>query len=252
MLSHTEPLMPSSIKVYWGDVVPAHASAERMRTDAARALYSAGDVLGWARITVHDQGDARAGRPPVFEGAFSVRGVNHHIMTRDNYLRNRDALDPRLLSRRRSPESESDLDLDPDSALVIWRDSDVMDPWEEHAARMGVPVDYLRERSSLGSESEASRCGHDALPWNSDPALNPVLRQSKADSWYNAFGSVVYGSTFSELLMMRDDIVGSGASTKSVDRRVMMSALWFSCIFVQFCGLHRTDRWLSQRAESSM
>ncbi|KAH9177006.1 Metallo-peptidase family M12-domain-containing protein [Lactarius sanguifluus] len=205
VLSHTEPLVPSSIKAYWGEVVPAHASAERMRIDAARALYSAGDILGWARITVHDQGDAHAGRPPVFEGAFSVRGINHHVLTRDSYLRNRDALDPHPLTR--------DLDSDPDGGLVIWRDSDVMDPWEEHAARMDVPVDYLRERRSLGSESEAVRCGHDALPWNSDPVLNPVLQQSKAGSWYNGIESAVYGSTLTELLTKRDDIAGSGMST---------------------------------------
>lgn len=226
VLSHTEPLVPSSIKAYWGEVVPAHASAERMRTDAARALYGAGDVLGWARITVHDQGDARADRPPVFEGAFSVRGINHHVMTRDNYLRNRNALDPHLLTRRLSPEnldseseseSEFDLDLDPDSGLVIWRDSDVMDPWEEYAARTGVPVDHLRERRSLGSESEAVRCGHDALPWNSDPVLNPVLQQSTAGSWYDAFGPVAHGSALTELLMKRDDIAGSGMSTNFAD-----------------------------------
>ena len=262
VLSHTEPLVPSSIKAYWGEVVPSHASEERMRTDAARA-HSPGDVLGWARITVHDQGDARAGRPPVFEGAFSVRGINHHVITRDSYLRNRDALDPHPLTRHQSPEnlepeseseseSDLDLDLDLDSGLVIWRDSDVMDPWEEHAALTGVPVDFLRERRSLGSESEAVRCGHDALPWNSDPVLNPVLRQSKAGSWYNGFESVIYGSTFTELLMKRDDIAGSGMNTKSVHRCVVMSALWFSCISAQFCGYHRTDRWLSQRAESGM
>ncbi|KAH9043794.1 Metallo-peptidase family M12-domain-containing protein [Lactarius pseudohatsudake] len=210
VVSHTEPLVPSSIKAYWGEVVPAHASAERMRTDAARALYGVGDVLGWARITVHDQGDARAGRPPVFEGAFSVRGINHHVISRDSYLRNRDTLDPHPLTRV--------LDFDPDGGLVIWRDSDVMDPWEEHAARTGVPVDYLRERRSLGSEPEAVRCGHDALPWNSDPVLNPVLRQSKAGSWYNGFESVVYGSTLTELLMKRDDIAGSGMSTNFADK----------------------------------
>ena len=207
-----------------------------MRADAARALYSAGDVLGWARITVHDQGDARTGRPPVFEGAFSVRGINHHVVTRDNYLRNRAALDPHPLTRRVAPEPDTDLDLD--GALVIWRDSDIMDPWEEHAARTGAPVDYLREQGSLRSESQAVRCGHDALPWNTDPALNPVLQQSKANSWFDTLESVVYGGTLSELLMKRDDIAGSGASSKSVhlSRRVM-TALWS---LMHFCAVLRT------------
>ena len=249
VLSHSEPLLPSSIKAYWGEVVPAHASAKRMRADAARALHSAGDVLGWARITVHDQGNARAGRPPVFEGAFSVRGINHHVITRDSYLRNRGALDPHPLIPRLSPE---DIESESDGALVIWRDSDVMDPGEEHAARMSVPVDHLREGRSLGTESELAWCGHDALSWNSDPALNPVLQQSKANSWYNSFGSMVYGNPFSELLMKRDDIAGTGMSTKSAHCRVVMSVLWFSWIFAQFCRYHWANKWLSPRTESGL
>ena len=248
VLSHSEPLAPTSIKAYWGEVVPAHVSAERMRIDAARVLHDAGasDVLGWARITVHDQGDARAGRSPVFEGAFSARGINHHVITRDNYLRNRDALDPHLFTPHPSPE---DINFDLDTSLVIWRDSDMMDLWEERAARASVSVDYVGE---LGSGSQPVRCGHDALPWNSDPALNPVLQQSKVDSWHNPFGSMVYGNPFAELLMKRDDIVGSSMSTKLAHRRLVMSTSWFSCVFVQFCQHHRTEKWLSPRAESGM
>ena len=228
VLSHSEPLAPTSIKAYWGEVVPAHVSAERMRIDAARVLHDAGasDVLGWARITIHDQGDARAGRSPVFEGAFSVRGINHHVITRDNYLRNRDALDPHPFTPHPSPE---DINFDLDTSLVIWRDSDMMDLWEERAARASVSVDYVGE---LGSGSQPVRCGHDALPWNSDPALNPVLQQSKVDSWYNPFGSMVYGNPFAELLTKRDDIVGSSMSTKLAHRRLVMSTSWFSYVFV--------------------
>ncbi|KAH9982188.1 Metallo-peptidase family M12-domain-containing protein [Lactifluus volemus] len=162
VLSHTEPLLPSAIKAYWGEVVPAHASAERMRADAAHA------------------GDARVGRPPMFEGAFSVRGVTHHVTSLDNYLRNRGALDPH-------PHLDLDLDTDlytdSDRALVIWRDSDVMDPWEEHAMHTGAPVDYARDRRSLRSEPEAVR----------------------GTSWYDPFGLLA--------LSKRDDIAGSGATT---------------------------------------
>ncbi len=247
VLSHTEPLVPSSINAYQGEVVPAHSSAERMRSDAARALHGTGDVLGWARITVHHQGDVGAGRPPVFEGAFSVRGVIHHVITRDSYLRNRDTLDPRPEDLASQPGG--DLDLDQENNLVIWRDSDLMAPWEEYAARTGVPVDFLRERRSFESEFEPVRCGHDALQWNSDPALNSVLRQPKANSWYNTF---VHESTFTELLMKRDDIAGSGMGTKSVHRCVVMPALWFSCSSTQFCEHHWRDGWLSQRTESGV
>jgi Reprolysin family propeptide len=219
VLSHTEPLLPSAIKAYWGDVVPAHASVDRMRADAAHARDHVNDVLGWARITVHDQGDASAGRPPMFEGAFSVRGVTHHVTSLDNYLRNRGALDPHPQLRL----SASDvLDLDPDTdfytesdrGLVIWRDSDVMDPWEEHAARTGIPVDYARDRRSLMPAPEAMRCGHDALAWNTDPGLNPLLRRPSTASWYDPFGLLGSKNSFAGSPSKRDDIAGSSANTK--------------------------------------
>jgi hypothetical protein len=202
--SHTEPLLPSSIKAYWGEVVPVHASAQRMRADAARAPHRASDVLGWARITVHDQGDEHTGRPPVFEGAFSVRGVTHHVTTRDSYVRNRGTLDP-------------DFHLDsaavPDDGLVIWRDSDVMEPWEERAVRKRYEREQRGSWSSHESDPEPARCAHDNLPWNTDPLLNPVLRPPpNAGSWYDPLGFL--GSTLAELLTKRDDIAGSGSTNK--------------------------------------
>lgn len=207
VVSHTEPLLPSSIKAYWGEVVPAHVSEQRMRADAARAPHHASDVLGWARITVHDQGDERTGRPPVFEGAFSVRGIVHHVAMRDGYLRNRGMFDPDF--------DNIDSSVVPDGGLVIWRDSDVMEPWEERAARI-LRREQRRSRMSQADEfeldTEPARCAHDNLPWNSDPQLNPVLRSSpNIGSWYDPFG--FYGrSPLAELLVKRDDIAGSGSS----------------------------------------
>ena len=202
--SHTEPLLPSSIKAYWGEVVPAHVSAQRMREDAARASHRASEVLGWARITVHDQGDARTGRPPAFEGAFSVRGVIHHVTTRDSYVRNRGTLDP---------DFHPDSAVVPDEGLVVWRDSDVMEPWEERAVRKRHEREQRRSWSSHETDPEPARCAHDNLPWNTDPLLNPVLRsRPNTGSWYDPFG--LLGSTLTELLTKRDDIAGSGSSNK--------------------------------------
>ncbi|KAI0271587.1 Metallo-peptidase family M12-domain-containing protein [Gloeopeniophorella convolvens] len=193
VLARTEPLPRDAIRAYWGEVVPAHASDGRMRADAARAPPPrAGDALGWARITVHDQGNAAAGRPPVFEGAFAVRGVTHHVAMRASYLRSRGALDP----------PARDVAADPDAGLVIWRETDVMDAREAHAARDGLRA----------PEPEPARCGHDALSWNVDPALNPVLRRPGAASpWYDPLGLAGSGSPFAGLLAPRDDIAGSGS-----------------------------------------
>jgi len=206
VLSHTEPLLPSSIKAYWGDVVPAHFSEQRMRADAARAPHHASDVLGWARVTVHDQGDERTGRPPVFEGAFSVRGIIHHVATRDSYLRNRGKFDP---------DFDKGSSAVPDGRLVIWRESDVMQPWEERAARASHGGDQRRSRTSQSElDTEPARCAHDNLPWNSDPQLNPVLRSPpNVGSWFDPLG--IYGrSPLAELLVKRDDFAGSGSKNK--------------------------------------
>ncbi|KAI9512311.1 Metallo-peptidase family M12-domain-containing protein [Russula earlei] len=245
VVSHTEPLLPSSILAYWGEVVPAHLSAERMRTDAARAPHRAADTLGWARITMHDQGDARAGRPPVFEGAFSVRGVIHHVATRDNYLRNRGALDPHLHAR--SVESARDGLSGPDGGLVIWRDSDVMDAWEEHSALKLKAHALERRQASItpDSDPEPVRCAHDALPWNSDPLLNPVLRvPPKTTSRYDPFGLKGGGGILAELLVKRDDIAGSGTSNNSIgqtggcpqEQKVIYMGVAADCEYVNHYG----------------
>ena len=98
---------------------------------------------------------------------------------------------------------------------MIWRDLDVMDSSEERAARR----DYTREQRGSWTpdeqpDPEPARCGNDALPWNSDPLLNPVLRRPQStSSWYNPFGLGSVGSLV-ELLRKRDDIVGTGMDTK--------------------------------------
>jgi len=183
-----------------------------MRADAARALHKAGDSLGWARITVHDHGDAHTGRPPVFEGAFSVRGVTHHVATRDSYLRNRGALDPPLHPHTPSAQSSSSGQVDFDGALVIWRDSDLMDPSEERELRRSwAPSDL---EPDIDIDIEPARCAVDSLPWNSDPLANPVLRRPNPDPLYGPLSLMGGVGQLGELLKKRDDIAGSGSTTK--------------------------------------
>lgn len=190
VLDRTEPLLRESIKVYWGEVVPADESPSRMREDAVGALPR--PSLGWARIMVHDQGDITRGTPPVYEGAFSVHGVVHHVMTKDNYLRHKHEFDSPILA----------VQDEPDSPLVIFRDSDVMSYLEEHALRTGIPVDP----SSLPPPPRT--CGHDHLPYNTDPSLNPSLRKESTSPWYDPLG------VFNPLsVIKRDDAVGANMST---------------------------------------
>ncbi|KAI0825392.1 Metallo-peptidase family M12B Reprolysin-like-domain-containing protein [Trametes gibbosa] len=189
VLSRIEPIQRESVRAYWGEVIPAHVSPDRLREDTAGVLPrpSGKSELGWARITVHDQGDAIVGKPPVFEGAFSVNGVVHHIATKDNYLRTKHRLDPHV-------EVSHD---NPDSTLVIWRDSDVMSTHEHTLAA---------QREGLGRAAPvAESCGHDRMDFNTDhqrvrrpdpPAYTP---------WYDAFGFLRSAN-----VTKRDDVAGGG------------------------------------------
>lgn len=158
----TEPLLRSDYKVYEGEVVSPGRTAERWNEDSAGGLISpVRRELGWARIIVHDQGDAKAGRAPVYEGAFSANGIVHHIKTRENYVRH----------RRRGLDVDVETE---DEHLVIFRDIDMSD-----------------EDAHLQGRSPSKSCGHDTLDYNVNPALNPVLaaaaenRKRMSTPWYD-------------------------------------------------------------------
>lgn len=190
VLSHTQPLLRESVKAYLGEVIAPYHSPARMREDAAGVvpqLHPA--TLGWARIMVHKQGDADNGLAPVYEGAFSVKGVTHHIMTKENYLRNKLALDPEL---------SDDVEIT-DSSLVIWRESDVMLPEEEHFAKTGI-------RNPSGTIVPPQSCGHDRLEYN-NPAQHPLLTPSLPTSWTDRLPIPFMNDT----MYRRDDVqTGNG------------------------------------------
>ncbi len=204
VFSYSEPLLPESVKAYWGEVVSDEITDDRLREDAAGVSpRPAGkSEKGWARITVHHQGDIKQGSPPSFEGAFSVHGVIHHVMTKDNYLRNKHALDPHIVLS----------DEDPDSALVIFRDSDIMTPHEYHVASGGLDTGYVAP--------PARTCAHDALDFNTNPLANPVLRRPLAPPvtpWYDPLGFLdTHAHHTNETLWKRDDVAGGGLNSKSV------------------------------------
>ena len=234
VLSHTEPILRENVKAYWGEVIPAHVSPDRLREDTAGVIPrpSGQYELGWARITVYDQGDADTGRPPVFEGAFSVGGVVHHVMTKENYLRNKLHIDPHIQLS----------DEHPDSNLVIWRDSDVMSR-HEHAKVMGV--------SAASPAAAGESCGHDHMEFNTDPMQNDAIRRPPVDSytrWYDAFGLM---QPTPSNLTKRDDVAGGGMGIEYVDAGMSDSAdlqMLTQPQLSQFLGPYRSDRWVSHVA----
>jgi hypothetical protein len=187
------------VKAYYGDVVPAHLSSERLQLDAARVIPDTTNRLGWARIMIHHQGDLDMETPPVFEGAFTVNGVTHHISTSDNYLRNKHQFDPEVVDLTHS-----------DAGLVIWRDSDVLPHREEEALRLkhGLPP-------KVSPLTRPPSCAHDSLTYNTDPYENSVLRKpQQSPPWYDPF-YVLDGYPLSPNISVhrRDDVAGDGMNT---------------------------------------
>jgi metallopeptidase family M12-like protein/disintegrin len=109
-------------------------------------------TAGWARITVH-----RDGKHPVFEGAFSLDGDNHHIQTGENYRRLKHAEDPVV-----------DLDQDPTEYMLVWRDSDVHEAWMD-------PLDLKRDvRGRSSCTSDELQYNADYRPFVADDSLQAV------------------------------------------------------------------------------
>ncbi|KAJ6569551.1 Metallo-peptidase family M12-domain-containing protein [Mycena capillaripes] len=225
-ITRTKPLLRESVKAYWGEVIHADHSLTRMREDAAGVVYSPHPAeLGWARIMVHHQGDIEQSIAPVFEGAFTAKGVVYHIATKENYLRHKRPLDA---------DAVQPLDI-VDSALVIWRDSDMMTAEEEHFAHTG---EYATPAPA------PQTCGHDRMSYNIDPAENPILLQKPAASpWFENPISLI--GNFSK----RDDVVGTQMGTNFVNnigqntgcpntQKVLYMGVAADCVYTQKYGSH--------------
>jgi hypothetical protein len=194
VITHSEPLLRETVKAYWGEAVAAHHSHTRMREDAAHIIPDPNhpNNLGWARIMIHDQGDADADVAPDYEGSFSVRGDTYHITTLDYFLRTKHELDN---------ENIEVINSSLDSNLVIWRQSDMMTPEEHIFAETGIKPEAV--------VPPHHGCGHDRLEFNTNPLLNPLLRTSKVPytRWYdNPFRFLRNNDS----LIPRGDIQSSG------------------------------------------
>lgn len=96
---------------------------------------------GWARIMV-----VADGRTPLFEGAFSIDGDNHHVQTATNFANTRHEQDPAPQRTDKVGKGEY---------MVAWRDSDIRgqgdhEDWTE-----------LRRRDGSVLPRKASGCGVD-------------------------------------------------------------------------------------------
>lgn len=206
VLNKVVPLLRESYLLFGGEVIDDDSTAEKLKEDIAGGIrrphhspHSAGH-RGWARIMVLDGGDPMNDRPPVFEGAFSVDGVVHHVLTAENYRRTKYAEDPEPIE---------------DSEMVIFRDSDIMSHLEAEVARTGRPVDEALVR-------KPQTCAHDRLGYNVQKS-NPVLQYgasidpNRRTNWLDPLGVISPddSSAYNHSLGKRQGDIGGGGNSSS-------------------------------------
>ncbi|PFH62067.1 hypothetical protein XA68_15275 [Ophiocordyceps unilateralis] len=134
---------------------------------------------GWARITVHRDGDL-----PVFDGTFRVDGNHHNILTARRYLTLRRDEDPVLDDVPSSVGGD---------AMVVWRDSDVMDDDD---------LDGRTELKRSLSSSTEQRCEAGSLQFN----MNNNYYLDAASQSPNPLRFVEWRSLFAR----QNDVIGGG------------------------------------------
>lgn len=203
-LDRIEPIHRESLYIFGGKVIHDDFTQDALLEDDVGGIWRPNGVRapgerGWARITVHDDGDPSIGRPPVFEGAFSVDGVIHHVTTKSNYLSTKLALDP-------DPHPLDDTD------LVIFRDSDIASIEEEDFMTTGKPLSETRK-----SRPPAS-CSHDRLAYNvakTNPVLQAAFDQFPQETWVDPFALDINHNRGKNLLPRQGDINNAGSNMSS-------------------------------------
>ncbi|KAG8989704.1 hypothetical protein FRB94_011321 [Tulasnella sp. JGI-2019a] len=220
----TEPLTQygAGVRVYEGVVIKPESTDRRWKEDSIGGVLAGGSIdrkseeLGWARITASDDGD--------YEGAFSVRGVGiHHIQKTSKFISHRHPVDPH-------PDPDAD-----NGHIVIFRDRD------------------RHETETSTSRAHTQSCSHDALSYNTDPALNEVLRPSVSPPpWYDPRLTDLdsYDATnLDARLVKRQSDIGGGANSSNnyinsigshvgcpTSQSIMYFGVAADCRYVQFYG----------------
>ncbi len=125
------------------------------------------NMAGWSRLMVY-----RDGPQPLFEGAFSLDHITHHIQKSDVYMATKHALDP-------IPAQED--------SMVVWKDSDV----NPSLGKMQLGIRSV-EQSCMADDLEYNYNSYDSITpgpsasWWSSPSLGK--RQLDGDALGTGFG----------------------------------------------------------------
>ncbi|SCV71700.1 BQ2448_3288 [Microbotryum intermedium] len=163
------------VRVYEGVIIPReHALEDWVREEQAGVVRDLGtDGRGWAKILVPS---SQADNDELeFQGSYSIDGDAYTIHSTPRYMAVKDIEDPeppRILAKRGLGTTLP--------RMVIVRERDTLSPVEH--------IERLRKRGSpipdpAAFASSESACGHDRLPFNTDPN-HPVLASALDQSVY--------------------------------------------------------------------
>ncbi|KXX82760.1 Disintegrin and metalloproteinase domain-containing protein B [Madurella mycetomatis] len=116
--------------------------------------------VGWARINVQRDGDE-----PIFEGVFTIDGINHHVQTGTKF-------------RQTSVGGDPDVDGSDGEYMVVWRDSDIKVASHDELKRgLGGPatcgsdlLDYNRHENNIVYRGN-DETSQDTTTWEFSPRL---------------------------------------------------------------------------------
>ncbi|KAI9594865.1 Metallo-peptidase family M12B Reprolysin-like-domain-containing protein [Syncephalis fuscata] len=125
-----EPLRDEDIRVYTGVVVrPSHSDRRlqedtlgvvRLRLEEKEHLDHSSEVVGWARILVHEDQPLSINKPQrmAYEGVFTVNGETYTIMKTSTFRQSKRPEDPEIINPSARPAEYRH------SHLIVFRDSD--------------------------------------------------------------------------------------------------------------------------------
>lgn len=147
--------------------------------------FGSWEKVGWTRVSMRVDG-----KQPLFEGAFSLYGDNHHIMLGHNYMKTRNAGD--MLPPTR--------ETDDDEFMVVFRDSDML------------PLNFARRDSDVPD----LMCNSHKLEFNSNPD-HPVYRNLNRKR--SEVGTTPVDSLFG-LFKRQDDAIGSASGSANYSQTI--------------------------------
>lgn len=176
----TSRIAREHVRAYEGWVLdPDEDSVERWVREETAGVRRDDSARGNVRIVLHEP-DTDDDEGVRFQGTFTAGGELFTVHSTESYRRKMEPLDPEppLLLKRTLAGSTYAY-----PPMVIVRESDILSPHEQLATlrKRGLPIPDALEADA----AKVVSCGHDHLPFNSDPA-HPVHEAALEQAVFDA------------------------------------------------------------------